>query len=584
MTESVKLSVEERKNVFRAIHKKSDGIMTVSVILYFIFGLLLAVFYDTWLIAIGVGSLCVIAYFTAKVLLPQLTLYQYVLSGVFAIFSAQFIYQMHGMFEMHFFFFVGSALLITYRNWKLILPLIILTVIHHAWFAWLQYTGMKEIYFTQLEYMDLQAFIFHAALAAVIMGICAYWSYDLGKATMNEVTKTQILEKQLVNVKNNIAFADAITKGNLNEDQRLDENDALGKSLMQMRDSLKESNQREEEEKFITVGVTKIGDIIREFGHDPAALADEFIGCIIKYSKLNQGALFIHEKEESTEYLRLAACYAYDRRKFLNKNIGIGDGLIGQCFLEREPIYMTAVPKDYVKITSGLGEAIPQSVYIVPVKTNDEIVGVIELATFKPLQSFEKEFVHRAAENIASAILSSRTTHRIKRLLEDSQQRAEELRAQEEEMRQNMEELQATQDEMARKQSENETRIRAIEESGIASIEFNLNGTIQDANQAFLKLMGYSLSEIRGQHHRIFVDVDHANSAFYKKFWEDLAQGISRPGRYERITRSGERVVIQGSYSILRDQLGRPAKVLKLATDITEIVRQQDSAVPILNA
>ena len=288
--------------------------------------------------------------------------------------------------------------------------------------------------------------------------------------------------------------------------------------------------------------------------------------------------MFLYEKENDNEHLRLAACYAYDRKKYLQKTFPIGSGIVGQCFMEREAIYMTSVPKDYVKITSGLGESTASCIFIVPVKTNDEVAGVIELASFRPLKEFEKQFIFRAAENMASALISSRTTHQIKSLLTDSQQRAEEMRAQEEEMRQNMEELQATQEEMARKQSENENRIKAINESGIAAIEFSLDGIILHANEAFLKLMGYTLQEVQGKHHRIFVDAEHAKSAFYLKFWEDLSNGIARPGQFERVTRSGSRVHIQGSYSILRDQSGKPIKILKLATDITSIVKQQQAA------
>ncbi len=83
---------------------------------HFLVGLALATFYDTWFIAFGVGGLCLIAYYSVKLLLPQSTLYQYVLSVVLGIFMAQFIYQMHGLFEMHFFAFIGSAILITYQN------------------------------------------------------------------------------------------------------------------------------------------------------------------------------------------------------------------------------------------------------------------------------------------------------------------------------------------------------------------------------------------------------------------------------------------------------------------------------------
>jgi methyl-accepting chemotaxis protein len=576
MAELMQMSKEEREQVFRKINEKSDRIMTYAMWAYMAFGLLLATFYNTYLIAIGVGSLCLVAYFLTKMLLPQVNLYRYVLSAVLAIFSALYIYQMHGLFEMHFFFFVGATLLVTYRNWKLIIPLLLLTVIHHASFAWLQYKGMKEIYFTQLDYMDLQAFMFHAFLAAVIMGICGYWSYDLERTTVNDSQKTVFMEKQMANVTKNISFANEISKGNLDvEYASLDNHDELGKSLLAMQQNLKTSNVREQQEKFITVGITKIGDIIRKHGNDPAVLVDEFIKCIVNYTNLNQGGLFLLENESNDPYLKLVACYAYDRKKFLNKRIELGQGLVGQCFLEKEPAYLTQIPGDYVKITSGLGQATPRSIYLQPVQTKDETVGVIELASFNELKDFEKQFILRAAENIASAIISSSTNQRIKLLLTDEQQRAEEMKAQEEEMRQNMEELQATQEEIYRKQVENENRIKAVNESGIASVEFSLDGIILDANEPFLNMMGYTLSEVQGKHHRIFVDKEYANSEEYRKFWEDLGNGVPRPGEYKRLKKTGKKVYIKGTYSVIRDRSGKPLKILKLANDITRIYDQQ---------
>jgi methyl-accepting chemotaxis protein len=450
-----KLTPEQRERFFVEINRKSDVIMRRALVALFLFGLFLATFYDTYTIAVLVGGLGLVTYFGTKALLPKHNLYQYVASGLLAVFTAQFIYQMHGLFEMHFFVFIGTALVIAYQNWKLQLPLIVLVVIHHATFAYLQYTGSKEIYFTQLDYMDLQTFMFHGALAAVISAICGYWAYDLERGTVRNAQQTLAMEKQLSSVNNNIGFANEISRGNLGVEYKLlDEGDELGKSLMAMRKNLMEASQREQEEKFITVGLTKVGDIIRQNNDNVKKLAEEFVIGIVKYLGINQGGLFLHDEENGQEFLELTACYAFERKKFLTKRVAIGQGLLGQCYLEREQIYMTKVPDDYTHITSGLGGATPGSVLLIPLMTSESIVGVMELASFKPFNNAQIEFIKTAAENIASSIISSRTTERVKRLLQESQQQAEEMKAQEEEMRQNMEELQATQEEMARKNAD----------------------------------------------------------------------------------------------------------------------------------
>lgn len=163
------------------VKSKSDYLVNYFLACYFLLGLLLSAWYDTWLIGAVVGSLSILAYYSAKWAMPHSSFYQYVLSGVFGIFMAQFIYQMHGMFEMHFFAFIGSAILITYQNWKLQLPLTLVVVIHHATFGYLQYIGVGDMYFTQLDYMSLETFVIHVVLAAVIFFLCGLWAFNFQK-------------------------------------------------------------------------------------------------------------------------------------------------------------------------------------------------------------------------------------------------------------------------------------------------------------------------------------------------------------------------------------------------------------------
>src|SRR5258706_7651208 len=197
--------MEQKKHlelVLDEIRHKSDRLMDYFLISYFIVGLLLAFFYSTWLVAIGVGGLSLIAYYSSRHLLPESNLYQYIVSVVFGIFMAQFIYQMHGLFEMHFIAFISSAMLIAYQNWKLQIPITLFVVMHHAAFGYLQFIGYDKIYFTQLDYMSLQTFIIHALLAAVVFFICGLWGYRFRKNTIShieqsfEIGRLQIAEAQ----------------------------------------------------------------------------------------------------------------------------------------------------------------------------------------------------------------------------------------------------------------------------------------------------------------------------------------------------------------------------------------------------
>jgi signal transduction histidine kinase len=163
------------------IRKRSDRLMNYFLSFYFLTGLLLAPYYDTWIIALGAGGIVLIAYYSVKVLLPESILYQYVLGAGLGIFMAQYIYQMHGLFEMHFFAFIGSALLITYQQWRLQIPLFLVVLVHHALFSYLQDMGHHYVYFTQLDYFDLQTFVIHILLTGAIVFICGLWAFQLRK-------------------------------------------------------------------------------------------------------------------------------------------------------------------------------------------------------------------------------------------------------------------------------------------------------------------------------------------------------------------------------------------------------------------
>lgn len=178
------------KEFSEQVKRSSDKLMDFFLAIFFTTGLLLSLYYDTWAIGFGVGLLSLTAYYSAKLLLPDSDMYQYVLSAVIGIFMAQFIYQMHGMFEMHFFAFIGSAILITYRNWKLQIPLALVVLLHHAVFGYLQFAGFEKIYFTQVDYMDFQTFTIHALLTFTIFSLCGLWAYNFKKAGESQIQKS----------------------------------------------------------------------------------------------------------------------------------------------------------------------------------------------------------------------------------------------------------------------------------------------------------------------------------------------------------------------------------------------------------
>jgi methyl-accepting chemotaxis protein len=251
-------------------------------------------------------------------------------------------------------------------------------------------------------------------------------------------------------------FAKQIGEGKLDSDfQVLSDEDVLGNELIQMRNKLKANAEENEKRNWVTGGLAKFVEILRKNNENLEVLGDEILKHIADYMKVNQGAIYILDEEESdTPYLVQIATYAYGKKKFLSSKIEIGEGLIGQCFLEKEKIVLTEIPEDYIKITSGLGQAPPSFIAIIPLIHDEEVMGILEIASFHALQEYQFDFLEQLCQSISSTVSSLRVNMRTKKLLEESQGMSNQLQAQEEELRQNQEEMQATQEEMARKQKE----------------------------------------------------------------------------------------------------------------------------------
>lgn len=247
---------------------------------------------------------------------------------------------------------------------------------------------------------------------------------------------------------------------------------------LQMNKLLEELKAKQAEEQKIawaSEGLAEAGKILRQYA-DLNTLSDKLVSFLVKFVNANQGAIFfLFDEQGDKSYLRLTGCYAYDRKKFVDKTIDSEEGLIGECLKSRDFIYLTEVPKNYVHITSGLGLATPRSLLLIPVTANESAFGVIEMASFEKFEKYQIQFLSDVGEMIATAFNNIKSSERTKQLLEESIQMSELMKSQEEEMRQNMEELASIQEAQAR--TEQELRQQLVEkERRISDLETQFFG------------------------------------------------------------------------------------------------------------
>lgn len=278
----------------------------------------------------------------------------------------------------------------------------------------------------------------------------------------------EILNASIQNIKHASEFIQKITKSDfqvqwpgMNEQNIALNNDNLSMTLMNMRDQMKRIQDEDRKRSWTNEGLTKLNEIIRQHQDDPKSLADQATRFLVRYMEAQQGGVFVlQEDAEENQFLELAACYAFDKKKFVEKRVDLGEGLIGQSFMEGNTVLLKQVPSGYTHITSGLGEATPSCVMIVPMKYNEKTEGVFEIAGFIVWDDYQQNFVEKATEYMAAALSTVRSTQKMKIVLEQMQSQTQQLHAQEEEMRQNIEELAATNEEMKRKEAEYLKKIR----------------------------------------------------------------------------------------------------------------------------
>ncbi len=245
-------------------------------------------------------------------------------------------------------------------------------------------------------------------------------------------------------------FANEIGADNLDAKfTPLSKDDELGNSLLEMRHSLKVARKEEairqienKQRSWIAEGLSSINEVMRKTEEDLKQTAHNIISSLVRYLNANQGGLFLlNDDDENDLYIEQVASFAYDRNRFHQKRLEMGEGVVGACFYEKKSIFMTKLPKNYMEIRSGLGTAGPTSLIVVPLLIENEVIGVMEIASFDVFQKYELEFIESVANNIASNLFTSKSNRKTRELLEKFRMQAKEKAAQEAEMRQNLIEL-----------------------------------------------------------------------------------------------------------------------------------------------
>ncbi|MEA3451326.1 MAG: GAF domain-containing protein [Bacteroidota bacterium] len=223
-----------------------------------------------------------------------------------------------------------------------------------------------------------------------------------------------------------------LSKRNYSYEYTPSETDNLGNAISNLRDNLLESEKEavkfqetEEHQKWTTNGIAKIGAVMRQHTNDLEVLSKNILVEILEYVNAIQGALYLYDKESET--LKLSTYYSYGKQRIKKKEIKPYESILGIVLVEKREYYFADMPDDYLFFETGMGHAKPKSLFVFPLLFENEIYGIIELASLVDFKDYVKEFCLSLANEIAITISYTQINVQTNILLKQSESQAKNL-------------------------------------------------------------------------------------------------------------------------------------------------------------
>ncbi|MEP7342535.1 MAG: HAMP domain-containing protein [Acidobacteriota bacterium] len=273
----------------------------------------------------------------------------------------------------------------------------------------------------------------------------------------------QLAENLTTQVRAIAEVSTAVTQGDLTRSITVEaqgEVAALKNNINEMIRNLKETTQKNQEQDWLKTNLARFSSMLQG-QRDMTTVASMILSELAPLVDAQQGVFYVNQiNEEGEKLMKLLGGYAFTQRKNLSNEFRPGEGLVGQCVLEKKRILLTNVPDDYIVVSSGLGEAEPLNIVVLPVLFEEEVKAVIELASFNRFSETHIGFLDQLTESIGIVINTIEANTRTERLLMQSQSLAGELQSQQDELKKTNERL----EQQALTLRESEERLRMQQE------------------------------------------------------------------------------------------------------------------------
>jgi HAMP domain-containing protein/signal transduction histidine kinase/DNA-binding response OmpR family regulator len=261
--------------------------------------------------------------------------------------------------------------------------------------------------------------------------------------------------------------ATAVTKGDLTRSIKVDafgEVAALKDNVNEMIRNLKDQTLKNSEQDWLKTNLAKFSRMLQG-QKDLLTVGRLILSELAPVVSAQHAVFYMLDSSGETPQLSLLASYAHKGQGAVGQKLQLGEGLVGQCGLEKQKILLTNVPPDYVRISSGLGDAAPQNIIVLPVVFEGQVKGVLELASFERFNPTHQAFLDQLTESIGIVLNTIEANMRTEDLLKQSQSLAQELQSRQEELQNTNQELQEKAGLLAHQNEEVERKNREVEQA-----------------------------------------------------------------------------------------------------------------------
>ncbi|MES2980878.1 MAG: HAMP domain-containing protein [Verrucomicrobiota bacterium] len=264
--------------------------------------------------------------------------------------------------------------------------------------------------------------------------------------------------------------ATAVTKGDLSQSIQVSARGEVAfvkDNINEMIRNLKDTTSRNQEQDWLKTNLAKFTRMLQG-QKDFLTVGRLILSELAPVVSAQHGIFYIMDNDAPEPELQLLASYAFSERKSVNNRYQLGEGLVGQAALEKQPILLTNVPGDYINISSGLGQAPPMNIMVLPIVFEGKVKAVIELASFERFSPTHEIFLNQLAESIGIVLNTIKASTLTEDLLKQSQSLAGELQSRQEELEKTNEELQEKAGQLAEQNAEVERKNREVEQARMA--------------------------------------------------------------------------------------------------------------------